>query len=144
MKKTIIFLLAITTFASLAFGNDAPVTPKELEKSLITNFPGIKDFTWQKKDDVYIADFREDGIRHFAYFDAAANFLGVVRYITTDNMPFKLVNEVKKRFGNFGKANAVEITVANEETTYFMNVIHKDKFKAIKVHSDGAIEFIKH
>ena len=143
MKKTIIFLLAITTFASIAFANDVPGAPKELEKSLAINFPGIKDFTWQKKDDAFIADFREDGIRHFAYFDAFGNFLGVLRYITTDNMPFRLVNELKKKFGNFGKANAVEITITNEETTYVMNVIHKDKFKTIKVYSSGNIEFIK-
>jgi hypothetical protein len=144
MKKTIIFLLAITTFASFAFGNDVPGTPKELEKSFTMNFPGIKNFTWEKKDGVFIADFREEGIRHFAYFDASSNFLGVVRYITTDNMPFRLVNEIKKRFGNFGKANAVEIAVTNEETTYVMNIIHKDKFKVIKIYSNGAIEFIKH
>lgn len=143
MKKTIIFLFAITAFVSIAFAKDEPAIPKGLEKSFHENFPDAIGIVWEKKDDVNVADFKENGIRHFAYFDANSSFLGVVRYITTDYMPFKTINELKKKYGDFGKMNAVEVSVDNGETFYFLNVIHKDKVKTVKVYSNGGTEIVK-
>lgn len=144
MKKTVVFLLALAAFiSSVAFAAKIPIVPENIEQSFKKEFPEVAQFNWEKKDDLYIAEFRENEITHFAYFDSDANLLGVIRYITTADMPFRTLFLLKKKYGNFGKLNALEVSMTGGETYYFTCIFHKNKFKTIKVYPDGGTEIIK-
>ena len=143
MKKTIIFLFAIGTLLTNAFAGDVPPMPKDLEKSFRENFPEAIQISWQKKDEVSIVDFRKDGVRHIAYFDVYSGFIGVLRYITSDHMPVKTLNILKKKYGDLSKTRALEAFTADGETFYFINIQHKGNVRTLKVYPDGGSEIMK-
>ena len=144
MKKTVALLLTFVAFmSSVAFASEIPVVPEKIEQSFKKNFPEVMLFNWEDKDDLYIAKFRENEIMNFAYFDSDANLLGVIRYITTDDMPFRIIIALKKKYGDFNKMNAMEVSLNGGETYYFTGIIHNNKFKTIKIYPDGSTEIIK-
>jgi hypothetical protein len=147
MKKT--FLLAVilivaSSVSSTAFAGEGPVVPEKIERSFKENFPDVTEIIWQKKDDFCIAEFKENTIKHFAYFDADATLLGVLRYINTDYLPFKTISALKSKYGEFNTVSAVEVSLTGRETFYFINIMHKARFKTIKVYPDGGTEIVKY
>ena len=147
MKKTFLLavILIVASFvSSTAFAGEGPVVPEKIERSFKENFPDVTEITWQKKDDLCIAEFKENTIKHFAYFDADATLLGVLRYINTDYLPFKTISALKSKYGEFNTLSAVEVSLTGRETFYFMNIMQKTRFKTIKVYPDGGTEIVKY
>lgn len=144
MKETKVILLAIMTLISSAvFAGETPGIPKKLEESFGKTFPGVTTPDWMVKDEFYIAEFRENGIKHLAYFDTDGALVGTVRYINTGYMPFRALNALKEKYGDLGKMSALEISRTSGENFYIIELVHNNRFRNIKVYMDGTTETLK-
>jgi len=150
MKKTIIILLIALTFVStIVSASDTPVIPEKLEQSLKENFPGASGVGWTERYDLRIAEFKDNQIKHLAYFDENAKLVAVIRFINTTYMPLKTTLALKNKYGDIGTITALEITLNTYEVFYLIDVIHNNKRQTIKVYIDGSTlvmnsEKIKH
>lgn len=141
MKKPLLVLLTVTLLvSSIAFAGKLVTVPENLERSFKQNFPESSVINWEKESDTYIAEFKKNSSRHYAYFDAEGNLMGLLNFITTDQMPPKTMEKIKKKFGDIGKSNVIEVSLTKEEVFYFINIEHNGKTKTIKVYPGGSIE----
>ena len=144
MKETKTILLAIMTLiSSTVFAGETPGIPKRLEESFGKIFPGVTTHDWVVKEEFYIAEFRKNEIKHFAYFDTDGALVATVRDINTDYMPFRTLNVLKGKYGDLGKMSALEVSRTNGENFYIIELVHNNRFKNIKVYMDGTTETLK-
>lgn len=144
MKKTFIILFAtVFSISSAAFAGEKPVVSERLESSFKRNFPLASVTNWENKDEISIATFTNNKIKHFAYFDLNANLVAVVRSVTIDYMPLRTINTLKEKYDLPEKMNILEVTLTEGGSFYVMNIFHNNRFKTVKVYLDGTTEVIK-
>jgi len=144
MKKTLIILFAIVAFvSSVALAGETPVVPEKFENAFKRNFPNVNVTNWENKDELSIATFTNNTIKHFAYFDVNANLIAVVRSVTFDYMPLRIINALKEKYDLPEKMNIQEVYLTEGHIFYVMDVFHNNKSKTVKVYLDGTTEIIK-
>jgi hypothetical protein len=143
MKKITILLAIVAFMSSVAFAGDITAVSADLQQSFKKNFPAATAVAWQQKDELNIAEFKENEIKHLAYFNADAKLVGVVRFVTAEYIPLKTMNILKEKYGDIDNKNVLEVSVTNGDIFYLMNIIHNNRFKTIKVYTDGTTEIIK-
>jgi hypothetical protein len=99
MKK-VLFVLAIAMMSENMFAqNDAAGVPQQVATAFNTRFPAGHLKKWELRKEGYIATFRQDGKKYFAYYAADGAWKGTESPIKwTKNLP----SAVKTGWGNSG------------------------------------------
>ena len=90
MKKTflsLVFLLGLSYAWAACDDDDNRYKPsEEIITSFNSQFPGVKNVEWEKKNVYQVADFMQDGVEKEAWFDSAGNLL-----LTEEDLPYSLL-----------------------------------------------------
>ncbi len=77
MKKAIvIIMIALLSQSMIAQADTAGVVPTQVATAFTTQFPGARLKKWQQRAEGYIADFRLNGKKLFAYYSADGAWKG--------------------------------------------------------------------
>jgi len=130
MKKILMTLaIALSTLGVFA-GNDADVNPKVLN-AFNNEFKTARGVIWNVSTDYYRADFTYNDKYVFAYYSVNGDLLGLSRYITQNDLPMNLQNDLRKSYTGYWISDLFE--VANTEgTAYYVTLENADTKLVLK------------
>ena len=120
MKKKILTVTAAILFTlSATFARDIKPVPDAIVSELQQEFKNASNVTWKTTPAFYKATFTVDGNPLEAFFSYDAQLIGVSRNITVDQLPLRLIRELKE------KGETTEITelfelLTDRGTEYFI------------------------
>jgi hypothetical protein len=131
MKRILFTLtLALSLISFSSFANPAEVAPAALE-SFETSFKQAKNVSWTVTDRYFKASFQLNGQFIAAYYDAEGKMIGMMRNISSLQLPLGLQAELKKKYEHLWISDLFEM--ANEEgTTYYITLENADTQVVLK------------
>jgi hypothetical protein len=89
MKKLLIAIAAVILSGNMiAQGESILVVPQPVTKAFSAQFPAARLKKWEQRKEGYIASFRQDGKKYFAYYSADGSWKGTEAPIKwTKNLP---------------------------------------------------------
>jgi hypothetical protein len=143
MKKliTLILILTVALFKTQA-ADVFPVT-ESIKRSFVKEFTSVKEVTWSWVGDreVYKASFLFDGKELNAYFTKDGEFVGTSRYITKQQMPVIVIQQLEKRYPDYIIRTIIE-HASKDQTNYFITIEGK-KALMVKASPSGQITTFK-
>lgn len=136
MKKQILILaliLAGITGSSFAAGN--PDINKYALVSFHKQFAEAQNVQWENNSSLLKASFEMNNQTLYAYYSAQGELLAVTRYISTSQLPVRLLITLKKEFADYWISDLFEIRV-NGDTSYYVTVENGSRKEIMK--SDDA------
>lgn len=135
MKKVFV---AAALFFSLglmsAKAGDETVTPKVLE-SFKNEFSSATNVTWEKGNNFYRAAFAINGQNVFAYYKTDGELISVARYISSLQLPFNLLNNLKNDYEQYWISDLFE--VSNSEGTHYYVTLENAETKLMLKADNG-------
>lgn len=135
--------IANNTGQSNSTGNSNGTTVNEkLLRSFSERFPDAEQVAWQELPETYTVNFMEHGVRSHIVFDKQGGFISSTRYYQERNLPYYLLNILKKRFT--GKT----IFSVTEQTTgsgveYFVKLEDDKVWLTIQMDSEGNLAVVE-
>jgi hypothetical protein len=136
MKKltTIIAGLFLYFSASAFSGTDANVSAK-IKSVFEKEFISASEIKWTKKNDLYIASFKENDTYLTAAYSEEGELLSIGRYIEMSKLPLKVLRELQNKYSSY-IIDPTVIELSTDETSYFIYA-ENEKFK-VKIKSDAS------
>ena len=125
MKKIMMVLAMVLTLTTTwAFTGEEAINKQALS-AFKTEFAGATDAAWTVGANYYKVTFTLNDQKLFAFYNAAGDFLGVTRYLSSLQLPLNLQSRLKKDCTNYWISDLFE--VANGEgTTYYATLENAD------------------
>lgn len=117
MKK-LVLLIAIVITAQLSFANDAPYVTSSVSKSFNRNFYGATDVQWQRSEGFDKVSFILGDRFMNAYYTLDGELIAVIRNITSEQLPLKLLLELKKNYSNLWISELFEVVNGPDDYYY--------------------------
>jgi hypothetical protein len=130
MKK-LLLLIAIVVTAQLSFANDAPVTTSSVLKTFNRNFYGATDVQWQRSETYDRVSFVFGNRIMNAYYTTDGELLAVIRNITSDQLPLKLMLDMKKNYPGMWISELFEV-VNGSNDEYYITLENADEKLILK------------
>ena len=124
MKKMIL-TLAIAFIAFTSFASDNNTVSQKVLDAFKTEFSSAKEVQWTTESDYYRATFNYNGRYVFAYYSADGEFLGLTRYLSVNELPVLLQNNLKKNYDGYWISDLFEAS-KNEGTSYYITLENAD------------------
>ena len=133
MKKlTTIIAGLFLYFSASAFTSDANVSAK-IKTVFEKEFISASDIKWTKKNDLYIASFKENDTYLTAAYSEEGELLSIGRYIEMSKLPLKVLRELQNKYASY-IIDPTVIELSTDETSYFIYA-ENEKYK-VKIKSD--------
>jgi hypothetical protein len=118
MKKMI--LVGLVFAGVTAFGQkiDASKVPTAAQSAFSKNFPGVKDVKWEKEKGNYEANFKQNGQKMSALFDANGAWLETETDIAINTLPIAVTDYVAKNYKGEKIKEAAKLKMANGDNNY--------------------------
>jgi hypothetical protein len=110
MKHLYLILLIICTPAitfSQGRGNDVPTV---VMKSMNSNFPAASKVEWERKGNIYQAEFKVDDIEHKARFDQNGHLEVYKKDINSKELPSPVQRTIRREYKGFKIDDAAKVT----------------------------------
>ena len=135
MKNTILTVAVMLTMGLTgAFANISEEINQRAIASFNKDFVSASSVTWEQRKDFAKATFKLNGHVMFAYYNADGELMAVVRNILSDQLPIRLMTEVKKKYSDHWISDLFEIATA-DQTFYYLTIENSDEKVVLK--SDG-------
>lgn len=101
MKMYLLF--AAVLLSSTAIGQDIPSreVPSAVINTIKAKFPNTSRLEWEKKGDLFEAEFHVNNIDHKALLDPSGKLLVYKRDIRAADLPRAVKNTIRKQYANF-------------------------------------------
>jgi uncharacterized membrane protein YkoI len=101
--KSFSLIIAIAGFSLASCGQDIPDSkvPSVVLNAVKAKYPGAADIDWEKKKNIYEAEFDTDSIEHVIQVDAAGRILQLKREITLGELPATVQENLKSGYAGF-------------------------------------------
>ena len=134
MKKNFLALavLLITGLTS-AFANKVEGNKRAVE-SFGREFANAQNVSWVEQKDYSKATFSLYNHIMFAYYDKEGQLLAVVRNLLSDQLPLRLLTEMKKKYSGYWISDLFEVD-SEDQTSYYLTLENADE--KIVLRSDG-------
>ena len=134
MKKltTIITGLFLLLSASSFTVGETDVTAK-IKTVFEQEFLSASDIKWSKRDDIYIASFKENNNYLAASYTEDGELLSVARYLEISRLPLKVLRGLKNKYSAY-TIDPTVIELSTEQTSYYIYA-ENEKCK-LKIKSD--------
>src|SRR3982751_339157 len=112
MKKLLVIILILTVAIINTQARDVKPVSENIKKSLSKEFTTATNIQWSYVDDkeVYRATFEFDGRELNAYFTQEGDFIGTSRYISRQQMPVVITQQLTKKYPNSVVRTIIEHT----------------------------------
>jgi hypothetical protein len=130
MKKLILLILIVVT-TQLSFANDAPATTSSVVKTFNRNFYTATDVQWQHSEAYEKASFLLNNQFMDAYYTPGGELLAVIRNITSDQLPLKLLLDLKKNYSALWISELIEV-VNGSNDEYYITLENGDEKLTLK------------
>jgi hypothetical protein len=137
MKKAIAVLLVLSSFAANAQMMNVSKVPAAVTASFAKNFPAVSNAKWEKEHDEYEANFKQNGQKMSASFDAAGTLKETEKTIPVASLPSTATKYLHEHYKGESVKEASELKMADGSTYYEAEV------KGMDVIFDGTGKFVK-
>ncbi|MBS1597928.1 MAG: hypothetical protein JST75_06865 [Bacteroidetes bacterium] len=108
MKKIISLAISIV-IAMSALASDVKVKTEVLD-AFKTKFVNAKEVSWVIESGYYKVSFNNNGSWVCAYYEPNGKMAGIMRNISSTELPYFLQNELKKKFANYWITGLFEVS----------------------------------
>ena len=127
MKKAILALaVMLTTGLTNAFANKGEEVNKSAVTSFNKDFLSAENVSWQQQKDYAKATFSLNNHVMFAYYNGQGELLAVVRNVLSDQLPIRLLGEIKNNYSRYWISELFEMATENQ-TTYYATIESGDE-----------------
>lgn len=137
MKKTIAVLCCLVSFAASAQKMDASKVPASVKATFAKAFPTIKDAKWEAENGDYEANFKQNGQKMSASFEASGALKETEKPISIASLPVTITKYLQEHYKGQKVKEAAELKMADGSTHYEAEV------KGMDVIFDAAGNFIR-
>ncbi|MGE5107815.1 MAG: hypothetical protein ACM3H8_09745 [Sphingobacteriales bacterium] len=146
MKRlTFLFVFNIIALTLFATDDDHPVLVakgerninKEALNSFTRTFKNVKAVSWEKYQNLYLANFKLNNEQLTAIYDETGEYISTSRFVEFSELPLSVSMALDNKFDSFQKVGTVvEVSYPNY-TVYFFTIETKTKYLRIKSTPDG-------
>ena len=130
MKKIILALSLVLTITASTFANGGSIPARALE-SFKSEFSAAQDVNWTSGNNYYMATFVLNGQNVFAYYTPDGEFLSTARYLSTLQLPFNLLTNLKNEYSKYWVSDLFEVS-NSEGTAYYVTLENADTKLVLK------------
>lgn len=134
MKK-IIMILAVLISTTSAFAGEENVATKVLN-AFKTEFNTAKEVEWTVGSNYYKAAFVYNEKHVFAYYNGEGELLGLTRYLSSDDLPLNLQNNLKKSYSKYWISDLFEVA-KSDGTAYYITLEDADSKIVLKASAES-------
>lgn len=149
MKRILLMSVVLTAFSAMA-GAARPVIPTTVISEFRERFGADVTVRWEKiqeterKTNLYVGHFIQDGIWSDAYFEESGEFVGIGKNITSDQLPAKLFGLQQGKFKGYDVVEVYEYYLKNAEIpVYGLTLRNKKKMIFLKIDEAGLLSVVK-
>ena len=117
MKK-LVLLLALVVTTHLSFASRVPFATSSVIRSFDKNFYRATEVEWQHSEAYEKANFFLNNQFMNAYYTPDGELIAVVRNILSDQLPLKLLLELKKNYSGFWISELFEVVNGSNDEYY--------------------------
>ena len=139
MKK-LVLLIAIVITSQLSFASDAPAS--SVATSFNRDFYKATDVQWQHSDSYDKVSFILDSQFMNAYYTPDGELIAVIRNIVSEQLPLKLLLELKKNYSGLWISNLFEV-VNGSEDDYYITLENADEKLILKAKANKSWKVYK-
>ena len=144
MKKLVIFILILSVATvKMQAAENLPVS-EHIKKSFSREFTNADQVSWSwlSETGVYKAAFTFNGKEVNAYFDRYGEFIGTSRYISKQQMPLIVSQELEKQYQDYVVRTIIEHS-AKDQTNYYITIESSHAAAMIKATPSGSLSRFK-
>ena len=141
MKK-LALLIAIVMTIQLSFANDAPATTSSAIKSFDKRFYRATNVQWQHSEAFDKVSFVLDNRFMNAYYAPDGELIAVIRNISSDQLPLKLLLELKKKYSPMWISELFEV-VNGSDDYYYVTLENADEKLVLKAKANKSWKLYK-
>ena len=143
MKKLITLILILTVAFTGTKATEVNPVSEHIKRSFSKEFTSANDVSWSfvADRDVYKASFLFDGKELNAYFTKEGEFVGTSRYISRNQMPVVVTQQLEKEYAKYVVRTIIEY--ASKDQTYYFITIEGKKALMIKATPSGDLSYFK-
>lgn len=142
MKKVMTMITAavlLLSAGSFAANLKDDVNEKALS-AFAKDFSGATEVNWQERDNLYLVEFRVDGVTFNAAYNSEGELLSSSRGIRLEEVPLPVMAAVNKKYIGYEIGNnAAELTF-DGQTNYFLTIANSQQVLFIRVDTRGHIK----
>ena len=114
--------------------------PDAVKKTFKAKYPGENDPDWHKDDHGYYeANFKIDGVKYRADFNADGTWVETETSIDEDDLPKAIKKIIKEKFGDEKITEVEKVESATKGLFYDVEFKRKGKNKDVEFRKDGTI-----
>ena len=129
MKK-ILMAVAMIVVVTAAFANNKEVSPA-VQNAFKTRFPKAMDVEWTVGGTYYKASFASNGTILFAFYNEKAQLIGIMRNISSSQLPISLQGKLAKYNSHYWIADLFEMS-NDRGTNYYLTLQDADNKMILK------------
>jgi|SRR5215203_6410319 len=130
MKK-LLLLMAIVLTTQLSFASVVPFATSSVIRSFNRDFHRATDVQWQHSETYETVSFLLDNRSMNAYYTPDGELIAIVRNITSDQLPLKLLLELKKNYSGLWISELFEV-VNGSNDEYYITLENADEKLILK------------
>ena len=149
MKKFLLMSVVLIAFTAIA-GATTPIIPTTVISEFRKQFGADLTVRWEKieeterKTNLYVGHFIQDGIWSDAYFEESGEFVGIGKNITSDQVPAKLFSLQQGKFKGYDVVEVYEYHLKNAEIpVYGLMIRNKKKMIFLEIDEAGLVSVVK-
>lgn len=143
MKKSLVTLVVILSLSlSSVYANNEERINLKATTAFKKDFNGALNVKWESNKEFAKATFELGGQVMFAYYSTEGELMAVTRNISSSQLPFKLLADVKNNYNKSWIVDLFEIS-SNGETTYYITLENQDAKVTLKSQGSAGWEQFK-
>jgi hypothetical protein len=137
MKNTILTVAVMLTIGLTgAFANVSEEINQRAVASFSKDFVSASNVTWEQQKNYAKATFKLNNRIMFAYYNADGELMAVIRNILSDQLPIRLMTEVKNKYNDYWVSDLFEIATP-DQTGYYVTIENGDEKVILKADGYG-------
>lgn len=128
-------ILAVLISTTSAFASEENVATKVLN-AFKTEFNTAKEVEWTVGSNYYKAAFVYNEKHVFAYYNEEGELLGLTRYLSSDDLPLNLQNNLKKSYSKYWISDLFEVA-KSDGTAYYITLEDADTKIVLKASAES-------
>lgn len=128
-------ILAVLISTTSAFAGEENVATKVLN-AFKTEFNTAKEVEWTVGSNYYKAAFVYNEKHVFAYYNGEGELLGLTRYLSSDDLPLNLQNNLKKGYSKYWISDLFEVA-KSDGTAYYITLEDADTKIVLKASAES-------
>ncbi len=143
MKKIATIFTALVLYISASAFNIPEASINTVVKNAFEKqFRVTGSVTWEKKQDVYFANFIKDETDYAVAFSEEGNLLALTRKVAVKNLPLNVIQTLNKMTGFSFDLQATEVQM--EGDSFYLVAGQDEKiYLSMKCYSNGDIEILR-